>query len=54
MTPSAARLSANGSFELVGFSSIIQKPSNVSNLSARETATDIEAFGTGSFGPLGA
>jgi len=51
MTPSAARLSANGSFELVGFSSIVQKPSNVSNLSARETATDMKPSAQGHLAP---
>ncbi len=40
ITPSAARLSANGSLLPVGFSSIAQKPPSVSSLSASATAID--------------
>ncbi len=40
ITPSAARRSAYGSFDPVGFSSIAQKPTSVSILSASATATD--------------
>ena len=39
ITPSAARLRANGSFDPVGFSSMAKKPTRVSSLSARATAT---------------
>ena len=37
--PSAARRSANGSLEPVGFSSIAKKPNKLSSLSAKLTAT---------------
>ena len=39
MTPSAARRSAKGSLEPVGFSSMAKKPTKLSILSARATAT---------------
>ena len=53
ITPSAARRSANGSFEPVGFSSIAQKPTSMSSLSASATAIDTGSDGTRSFGPCG-
>ena len=53
MTPSAARLSANGSFELVGFSSIPKKPTKLSILSAIATLIEIFSFGTFPVGPSG-
>ena len=51
MTPSAALLSAYGSLLPVGFSSIAQKPTSVSSLSASATATDTGSVGTRSAGP---
>ena len=53
ITPSAALRSAYGSFEPVGFSSIAQKPTSVSSLSASPTATDTGSVGATSFGPCG-
>ncbi len=53
MTPNAARRSANGSFDPVGFSSITQNPVSVSILSASATATETGAVGTASEGPRG-
>ena len=53
ITPSAARRSAKGSFEPVGFSSIAQKPTSVSILSASATAIDTGSVGTRSVGPCG-
>ena len=53
MTPSAARLSANGSLLPVGFSSIAQKPPSVSSLSASATAIETGEVGTRSLGPCG-
>ena len=54
MAPSAARRSANGSFEPVGFSPIAKKPTRVSSLSASATATLTGALGHRSLGPCGA
>ncbi len=54
ITPSAARRSANGSFEPVGFSSMAQNPVSVSSLSASATATETGSVGTSSDGPSGA
>ena len=53
ITPSAARRSAKGSLEPVGFSLIAQNPVSISNLSAKATATDTGSFGTTSDGPSG-
>ncbi len=53
MTPSAARRSANGSFEPVGFSSMAQKPTSMSSLSASATAIETGFEGTASDGPCG-
>ena len=53
ITPSADLLKANGSFDPVGFSSIDQKPVNVSILSANATAIETGAVGTISVGPCG-
>ena len=53
MTPSAARRSAYGSLLPVGFSSIAQKPTSVSILSASATATLTGSVGTRSAGPCG-
>ena len=52
-TPRQARLNANGSFELLGFSSIPKKPTNVSILSAIATLIEIFSFGTFPLGPKG-
>ncbi len=46
ITPSAALLSAYGSLLPVGFSSIAQKPTSVSSLSASATAIDTGSDGT--------
>ena len=54
MTPSAARRSANGSREPVGFSPMPKKPTSVSILSASATATDTGLVGQASVGPSGA
>src|ERR1043165_1706228 len=53
MTPSAARLSAKGSFEPVGFSLIAQKPTSVSILSASATAIATASAGPKPPRPLG-
>src|SRR3974390_634261 len=53
ITPSAARRSAKGSLEPVGFSPIDQKPTNVSILSASATAIATGSAGTRSSGPCG-
>jgi hypothetical protein len=53
ITPNAARRSAKGSFDPVGFSSIAQNPVSVSILSASATATDTGSTGTASDGPSG-
>ena len=52
--PNAFRLSANGSFEPVGFSLIDQKLVRVSILSAKATTIDNGDLGTSSLGPNGA
>ena len=49
----AARLSAYGSLDPVGFSLIAQKAANVSSLSASAVATATGSAGTRSSGPLG-
>ena len=54
ITPRAARRSANGSFDPVGFSSMLQKPASMSILSASATAADTGAVGAASVGPRGA
>ena len=46
ITPSAARRSAYGSFDPVGFSSIVQNPVSVSSLSASATAIATGRSGT--------
>jgi len=43
----------SGEFSRNGFSSIAQKPTSVSNLSANATATDTGSLGTRSLGPNG-
>ncbi len=53
IAPSAARRSAKGSLEPVGFSSIVQKPASVSTLSASATQTLTGADGQASAGPCG-
>ncbi len=53
ITPSAARRSAYGSLLPVGFSSMAQKPTSVSSLSASATAMLTGAVGTESEGPTG-
>ena len=53
ITPSAARRSANGSFDPVGFSSIAQNRVSVSILSASATATETGSVGTESLSPFG-
>ena len=50
ITPKAARRSAYGSFDPVGFSSMAQKPTSVSILSASATATETGSVGTRSDG----
>ena len=52
ITPSAARRSAYGSFDPVGFSSIAQKPTSVSSLSASATAIDDRLGRHAIVGPL--
>ena len=52
-TPRAARRSAKGSFEPVGFSPIAQKPISVSSLSASATVIATLSAGTRSDGPCG-
>ena len=54
MTPRAARRSANGSLEPVGFSPMAKNPTRVSILSARAAATLTGAVGQRSRGPRGA
>jgi len=53
ITPKAERRSANGSLEPVGFSSMLQKPANVSIFSANATATETGSAGHASPGPSG-
>jgi hypothetical protein len=53
MMPSAARRSANGSRDPVGFSPIEKKATTESILSARAATMLIGAVGQGSFGPAG-
>ena len=52
MTPNAALRSCIGSLLPVGFSSIAQKPTSVSILSASATAIDTGSVGTQIVGPL--
>ena len=51
--PIAVLLKAKGSFELVGFSLIPKKPTNISILSIRDTATLIGFLGTSLLIPIG-
>ena len=53
MMPSAARRSAKGRVEPVGFSSIAKNAASVSSLSASATTTLTGAVGQVSFGPSG-
>ena len=52
--PNAARRSANGSLEPVGFSLIPKKPTRLSILSAIDTIMVIGSLGQSSVGPKGA
>jgi hypothetical protein len=54
MIPSAARRSANGSFEPVGLMAAAKKPASASSLSASATTTLSGAVGQASSGPFGA
>ena len=53
ITPSAVLLSAKGSFELVGFSSIPKKPTKVSILSVIDNEILNGFLGTLEFSPIG-